>query len=111
TRRNGRRYYYQSRRVCGRVVKRYCGRGFVSEAAATTDRARRTLAECNRRERRLRADAARRLPEELGLLDALCQLLSRITLEAAGFHQHARGQWRKRRAPRPGVVLHDRECA
>src|SRR4051812_33802742 len=89
----GGRYYTRSRRVNGRVVREYLGTGPRAEAAAARDRARRRLAQAHR-------DARRALDADLGLLDAVAILLARADLVAAGYHQHARGQWRKRRVRR-----------
>ena len=91
------RYYTRSRKVKGRVVREYVGAGRVAELAAELDAIRRE-------ERSLDAQALRQEKDELDALDAelktLCERadqLARAALLAAGFHQHKRGEWRKRR--------------
>jgi len=97
TRARGGRYYTRWRKVGGRVVREYVGRGLVGERAAREDalrRAARALATAARRRDRLAAQAVRDLV--LGL-DALTNTLTATTLTAAGYHRHDRGHWRKRR--------------
>ena len=91
-------YYYRVRKVNGRVVREYVGRGPLAELIAEADADRR-------REREARRAASREEKAELEALDAplnelneVADLLARAALMAAGFHQHKRGEWRKRRA-------------
>jgi hypothetical protein len=90
-------YYTRSRRVDGRVVREYVGRGLVGELAARLDVADR--------ERRLAQRAADRKQDE-GLdsadaaVSAFCEvseILARASLLLAGYHRHDRGEWRRRR--------------
>jgi hypothetical protein len=97
SRRNGRQYYYRSRRIGGRVVKQYFGAGIAAYKAAAEDEAarERRIAEAD-----ARAAERMRMAEPELLLDALevaTKALMRSTLTAAGYHQHHRGEWRKRR--------------
>jgi hypothetical protein len=97
---NGRRYYYRSERVDGRPVRRYVGKGDVAELAAAADAARRVEREIEARQRQAEQT---RLNEAEAPLVELCELtdiLVRAALVVAGFHQHARGSWRKRRGPK-----------
>jgi len=94
-------YYYRVRRENGRVVREYVGRGRVAELMAKLDALDR---EKEREERRLDAAALRNEKAELAALDAdlealieTTDLLARAALVAAGYHQHKRGEWRKRR--------------
>jgi hypothetical protein len=96
--RNGRgRYYTRSRRVGGRVLREYVGSGLGAELTADLDEDRRA----SRAERASEWRAEReRLEAADQDFDALCRLadsLMRAELIAAGYHQHARGAWRKRR--------------
>ena len=91
------RYYTRSRKVNGRVVREYVGAGRVAELAAELDAIKRE-------QRRLDALALRREKDGLAALDAelkalaeATDLLARAALLAAGFRQHKRGEWRKRR--------------
>jgi hypothetical protein len=93
-------YYYRVRKVDGRVVREYVGRGRLAELIAESDAD-------ERRERAERRDAFRQRKAEQEAVDALvnelndvADLLARAALLAAGFHQHKRGEWRKRRVER-----------
>jgi hypothetical protein len=99
---DGRRYFYESRRVNGRQTKFYRGTGAVAEAAA---------AEVERRKAR-RAAAREALASferdhedgvaHLDQLATLSELLTHSCLLTAGFHRHNNGPWRFRtHAPRP----------
>jgi hypothetical protein len=94
---NGRRYYYRSRRVGDRVVKEYFGTGISGEMAAAADEAKRQrnfmIAATRRAERQRIED----LDHTLAELDIIAETLTKATLAAAGFHQHHRGEWRRRR--------------
>ena len=91
------RYYTRSKKVNGRVVREYVGTGRVAEMAAQLDA-------LTREAREQEAEVLRRVKEELSALDAdlttlaeATDLAVRAALLAAGFHQHKRGEWRKRR--------------
>jgi hypothetical protein len=91
------KYYTRSRKVNGRVVREYVGDGKIGSLAAELDA-------IDREKRRGEADYRRAVQDEVdvldGILDALsarCDLLTRAALVAAGYHQHNRGEWRKRR--------------
>ena len=93
------RYYTRSRRVDGRVVREYVGKGRAGEIAAGLDAEARALraAEAEAlREYRRRLEPLDRLTAELA---AACELLTGATLVAAGFHRHG-GEWRRRRDAR-----------
>jgi hypothetical protein len=98
TRRNGRRYYYRVRRENGRVVRDYFGAGPEAEALARAVEAMQILRRCAKAEREQARQFLETKPEnELRFIDSFCDQLARAALEEAGFHQHARGQWRKAR--------------
>ena len=96
--RNGRgRYYTRSKRVNGRVVRAYLGSGKAVEARAELDALDRQ--ERKRQEESFRAacerlDAAERAAAEFS---ALVDTLAQGVLVAAGYLQHNRGEWRRRR--------------
>lgn len=97
------RYYTRSRRKNGRVVREHIGGGKLGELAArldAIDREKRAVERAAARAERQEIDA---LDAPLNELDELADLLVRAALLAAGFHQHHRGNWRKRRD-------HDREA-
>lgn len=100
-----RRYYYRVRKVNGRVQRQYVGTGLVAEIAAMRD------AE-DRQRRQAEAARVRQMKSELDALDAdleamaeATKLAARVAMLAAGFHQHRRGEWRKRRV-KDGAVAH-----
>jgi hypothetical protein len=97
THREGRRYYTRSRRVNGRVVREYVGGGDIGELAAAADALRRARRRAQKDQ--LRAERARwRAADQLLLeLSESVGLLARAALLAAGYHQHARGAWRRKR--------------
>lgn len=95
--RNGQPYLYESFRRNGKVTSRYWGSGDWVIAASQLDAHDREERDFERR----RATEQRRELEMLGKqLDQLVQDAigcSRQLLEAAGYHQHKRGEWRKQR--------------
>ena len=96
TRRRGGRYYTRSRRENGRVVREYVGTGERAALAAATDAVRRWQRQVQRDARRELLDELRELDALADELDAFADLLARAALLAAGYHQHARGSWRRR---------------
>jgi len=93
----GRRYYYRSLWAGGRPVRRYVGTGPAAELAAAHDDLRRVEREARRRA--LRAERERWAAAEapLARLSRLGDLALRLALTGAGYRQHARGRWRRRR--------------
>jgi len=94
--RNGRVYYYKSRRDGEKVRKVYVGAGDCAQLAARQDEAKRLRreeevaywdAECERLER-----SAAFLQE----LEEAAEVLTWAHLLASGFHQY-KGQWRRQR--------------
>jgi hypothetical protein len=93
-------YYTRSRKEGGRVVREYLGGGFLGELAARMDaerRRRREEEEAAHREERERLDALVAPVEELC---EAAEVIARAALVASGYHQHNRGEWRKRREHR-----------
>jgi len=93
------RYYSRSKKVNGRVEREYIGTGSVGDLAAQLDA-------LERQERQLAALALRNEKAALTTFDADLKALTRITdlvaraaLVAAGYRQHNRGEWRRRREP------------
>ena len=93
----GRRYFYHSRREGCRVVQDYVGRGAAAERVAnliSEECRKRTHARKKRQEtQRPYADMDRAVERACGAVQGALT----GTLEAAGFHQHHRGEWRRRR--------------
>jgi hypothetical protein len=104
-RKRGGLYYTRSYRVHGRVQREYVGTGelalLCAELDARISEERQLERACAAEDRReaLAAYQARfaSLLERIERRHALTQAMVQITLEAAGFHQHARGEWRHKR--------------
>ncbi len=91
------RYYTRSRRVNGRVVREYVGGGRVGELAARLDALERQTRDNERAAFNAERDELDALDAPLAVLNELADLLARAALAAAGYAQHHRGEWRKRR--------------
>lgn len=90
-------YYTRSRKVNGEVIREYVGGGVLGEIAARMD------AE-ERQQRKEKATAWKEAREQMEALETpveeLCEaaeVLAKAILVTAGYHQHKRGEWRKRR--------------
>jgi hypothetical protein len=91
------RYYTRSFKVRGRTIRQYVGCGETGRLAAQQDQERRDRA-------KMRRDATKRLMTDLQAIDAtvttLCrrtELAARAAMHAAGYYQHHRSEWRRRR--------------
>jgi len=79
------------------VIREYIGGGILGELAARMDaleRQRREEEAALWREERERLEALDGLTEELY---EAAEILAKAALVAVGYHQHKRGEWRKRR--------------
>src|SRR5262245_60242695 len=92
-RRGKKDYYYRTRRRDGRVLREYHGSGAEARLAAALDDQRRVETEARRQEQAQweATDAP------VQALDELAVLLMRSALVVAGYHQHAGGEWRRRK--------------
>lgn len=98
--RNGRPRLQRSVRRGGRVTTEYQGSGEVALLIArmeTIERDERNFERWQEREERKRLDD---LEQALDDLAEQARALARDALERAGYHQHRRGEWRRRREPR-----------
>jgi hypothetical protein len=92
-----RRYYYRSRRQPGGTCRReYVGGGLEAELAAALDTHRRQQRQAQREALRAEREAWERGASMLEELIAHSNLLVQACLLVAGFHQHQRGEWRRR---------------
>jgi hypothetical protein len=93
----GGKYYYRSRRVDGKSMKKYFGRGPVAELAARLDEREREDRRTEREERLV--EQVRLAAADLAFADArsLVDLLVRTALILSGFHLHRGSEWRRRR--------------
>jgi hypothetical protein len=94
------RYYTRSRRENGRVVREYVGGGMVGQLAAQLDDLERQKREIEGAARRAEQEEVEALDAQLSELDELVELVARAALAAAGYEQHKRGEWRKKRGKR-----------
>jgi hypothetical protein len=94
------RYYTRSRKVNGRVIREYIGTGRVAELVAQMDAIERQQRQAERAAQRAEWTELEALDPPLNELNDLADLLARTALIAAGYRQHKRGEWRKRRVHR-----------
>src|SRR3954452_19201129 len=95
--RNGRPYLYKSVREGGKVKSRYVGSGedaLLINALETIDRDEQDYERHQQRAERKRLDDLERALDEMA---EQARDLAREALTAAGYHQHHRGEWRRRR--------------
>jgi hypothetical protein len=96
----GRRYYYQRKRVNGRIEYTYLGAGKLAPLVAEIDQLDRERRQQDRWEAQMAHNAFAELaatPEDLTLLLEQAQRAAAAALVEAGYHQHKRGEWRKKR--------------
>src|SRR5687768_16858417 len=93
-------YYYRSERVNGRPRQVYVGSGVVARLAAQLDDAERERRKLEKATADLDRAAVEARDEDVELIERLADALGRAALYAAGFRQHHRGAWRRRREPR-----------
>jgi hypothetical protein len=91
------RYYTRSRKVNGRVVREYIGTGTQGELASQMDAITRADRQAEKAALRAEREALDALDADLKTLIENADLVARAALLAAGYHQHKRGEWRKRR--------------
>jgi hypothetical protein len=94
-------YYYRARKEGGRVVREYVGAGRVAELVAQMDALERERREAERAAWKAERAELEALDAPLDELTDLADLLARAALVAAGFRQHKRGEWRRRRGVAP----------
>jgi hypothetical protein len=97
----GHRYYTRSRRVNGRVVREYVGSGRRGAAAAQHDAERRARQDDERLAREAERARLQAIDAQVEAWDEQVKPVIQGLLLLAGYHQHQRGEWRKRRVPRP----------
>ncbi len=96
-RRRGTRYYTRSRKVGGRVLREHVGGGVVGELAAKDDQRRRAQHAAARAAWHAEREHLEAAERALNMYCWATEHLMRTELTAAGYHQHARGAWRRRR--------------
>ena len=97
SRRGANDYYYLSRQIGGKTRNTYLGKGAAATLAIVAGETGRLEREVRRGGRPVKRST---LPNEHQHIRELCTSLRHLVREellAAGYHQHARGQWRRRR--------------
>lgn len=92
-----RRYYVRRPRREGRRCFEYWGVGLKAEQAAVEDAQKRAEQLALNQRRKDDQAAWQRSVQPLDQLAAVAGTLMKGTLVAAGYHQHDRGEWRRRR--------------
>jgi hypothetical protein len=94
------RYYTRTERRGGRRVRVYYGTGLAAEALAYLHESGRLLRQMDATQRAMERDRMqeewRHWQEEMRGIDGPADGLARLALEAAGYRQHNRGEWRRR---------------
>jgi len=95
--RGNRTYYYRKRREGGRVVSEYVGSGEFARAAYQIESADREMTRLKIAAEK--EDYAEEMPlwAEFEAYFRKIDALFKRELIAMGFHQHKRGEWRKKR--------------
>ena len=91
------RYYFRYRKVDGRVTRQYLGAGAVAEVAAAADALRRADRRAAMEARRAEEASWQAALAPLLELSRVADLVARAALLAAGYHQHSRSSWRRKR--------------
>ena len=94
--RGNRLYYYEKRRIAGRVFSRYIGGGLLAELAAETSATARQERDQRRWEQNQARYEQKQIDRQLAQAETTLATILRIAMRSAGFHQH-KGQWRKKR--------------
>ncbi len=90
-------YYTRSRKQGGRVVREYVGSGPLAELAAKTDAMKRRRREEQAKAWREERESLEALDRSVEELYEAAEVLARASLIAAGYRQHNRGEWRRKR--------------
>ena len=90
-------YYTRSEKVNGRVVRTYIGKGESAKLIAEMDHLERERREEAKECERQAQKKSEELEAKVNELNEWADLLAKLALIVAGFHQHHRGNWRKRR--------------
>lgn len=99
--RKGSTYYTRSVRVNGKVKREYLGSGAWALFAFEIEQAERLEERLRKMQERQQWQQEQDAVAALGhTVEAVCEEAGaafRMVMEAAGYHRHERGEWRKRR--------------
>jgi hypothetical protein len=90
-------YYTRSRKEGGRVVREYVGSGPSGELASRIDAEKRQLHQKESAARKHERQCLEALMEPVEELCEAAEVIAHAALLASGYHQHNRGEWRKKR--------------
>jgi hypothetical protein len=93
----GGRYYTRSKKVGDRLIREYVGTGPLAEIVAQTDALERHQHEEKAKAWREERETLEALDRSVEELYEAAEILARAALVAAGYRQHNRGEWRKKR--------------
>jgi hypothetical protein len=91
------RYYTRSRRRGGRVVREYLGAGEMADLASRVAELRRERLAKTAQDRREWKAAVDALDSTVADACEAIDLLAQAALLVAGYRQHHRGEWRRKR--------------
>ena len=97
TRQRGGRYYTRSKKVNGRVIREYVGTGLVGELAAADDERARAQRQAQQAAWRTECERIELASMHLEEFYDVVETFARASLLLAGYHQHNRGEWRRKR--------------
>ena len=96
--RNG--FYYRSKRKGNKVVTEYLGNNLVADLASQHDEQQRLARQAEREALQALAAAEQAVDTEIDAIGKLLSSLVDAHLLLAGYRQHNRGEWRKKRDKR-----------
>jgi hypothetical protein len=91
------RYYTRSKKVNGRVEREYIGAGRTAAVIAQIDAHKRWERQIRQAMMKEEQAFLAGLDVELKAFIDLTDIAVQVVLTEAGFHQHHRGEWRKKR--------------
>ena len=100
-RKRGGHYYTQNVRVGRRVTRRDLGFSEAAVLLTKMDDLDRDLRQTKREMQRLAREDQAALEAVIQLVMEATDVLARVALVAAGYHQHQRGEWRRTRESSP----------
>ena len=90
-------YYTRSRKVAGRVIREYVASGETALLMARCDAFDRMHRENEAAMWQLERDSVAATDKEVQSYYRMVEHALRAELASAGYHQHARGHWRRKR--------------
>jgi hypothetical protein len=91
------RYYYRSVRVNGQPRRQYVGAGLIGQLASQMDDIDRERLQLRNAALELARHKAEALDDDMQAIERLADTIARAALVAAGYRQHHRGEWRRKR--------------